>query len=137
MSMQAGFRWSNSLALAFAGLIGLSLIGSLYAAGDSVTGRVAKVQLIEISGFDDDGLLILSLEEGHGFLIPGQRNLPASSGVEVRVNYFSGEGPEDLPVACRVQVTAVPVDIDGEEILQPASRPFEVYRNPDARCGDV
>ncbi len=133
--MQAGMRWSKLVAPAVAGLMVLSLIGSLQAAEGSVTGRVAEVQLIEISGFDDSGLLILALEEGQGFLIPGQRNLPASGGVEVRVDYFSGDDPEDLPVACRVQVTAVPVEIDGEEILQPASRPFEIYRNEDVRCG--
>ncbi len=133
--MQAGIRGAIPLASVMAGLLSLCLIGSLHAAGDSVTGRVAEVQLIDITGLDDDGLLILTLEEGQGFLIPGQRNLPASSGVEVQVDYFSGDDPEDLPVACRVQVTAVPVEIDGEEVLQPANRPFEVYRNPDARCG--
>ena len=97
-------------------------------------GLIDEVKLIDIASLEGDSLLIMTLEDGGGFLIPGRRNLAAGPGMQVAVDYLPGDEDGDLPMACRIRVLAVPLTVEGEEILQPASRPFKVYRNPDGRC---
>jgi hypothetical protein len=97
-------------------------------------GVVDQVQLLDASAVADESFLILSLVDEHHFLLPEATQLPASPGVLVAVDYLPPEAEGDLPQACRVRVLGMPISIDGEEVLQRASRPFEVYRNSRAEC---
>ncbi len=97
-------------------------------------GVVADVQLLDVSPLGAEAtMLVLLLEDGRGFLIEGERNLAASSGMQVSLSYVPADDG-DVAVACQVQVTAVPLLIEGEERLQPAQRPFTVYSNPSESC---
>ncbi|MCC5866562.1 MAG: hypothetical protein JJU31_15680 [Wenzhouxiangella sp.] len=97
-------------------------------------GLVAEVQLLDATPLGAEAMLVLVLEDGRAFLIEGQRNLAASKGVKVLIDYRVGESADELSTACRVKVVAVPVEIDGEQFLQQARRPFTIYQNPDSPC---
>ncbi len=99
------------------------------------TGLVADLQLVDASQLGMDALLVLVLDDDRGFLIEGERNLPAGRGMQVTIDHLPAEQGE-LAVACRVLVTAVPLLIGGEEKLQPAQRPFTVFQNPSDTCGE-
>ncbi|GEM_PF-1582642 len=94
---------------------------------DWTRGIVEQVQLVVVEGLEDSEFLILELEDGGSFQIPGARQLSAGAGVKVEVESLPVVSPGELPVACRVRVLAVPLEIDGEEVLQEAANPFEVY----------
>ncbi|TVQ36998.1 MAG: hypothetical protein EA370_07320 [Wenzhouxiangella sp.] len=98
-------------------------------------GLVAEVQLLDATPLGAEAMLILVLEDGRGYLIPGQRNLATSRGMKVGLDYLPAADGE-VAVACAVQVLAVPVIVDGESRLQTAHRPFTVYRNPSDSCAD-
>ncbi len=96
---------------------------------ETLEGRVQSVQLLDTSQLGGGDHLVLVLEGERGFRLPGQRSLPVGAGVRVAVTFVpSGEG-EDMPEACSVRVVAVPIERDGEAVMQEAERPFEVYRN--------
>lgn len=99
-------------------------------------GLVAELQLIDASELGADATLILSLEDGRVFTVPGQRNVAASGGMKVRIGYMAGEQAGEIPELCWVEVVAMPITIDGEQRLQPAQRAFTVYRNSAPTCAD-
>ncbi len=117
-------------------LAGLVMAATPQAAEPSRTdGLVAEVQLVDATPLGADAMLLLLLDDGRPFLVPDQRNLAVSSGMEVSVTYLpAAEG--EVPVACQVKVIAVPVIIAGEERLQTAQRPFSVYRNRSEPCSN-
>lgn len=96
---------------------------------ETLEGVVQSVQLLDASQLGGGDHLVLVLEDGQGFSLPGQRSLPVGAGVRVAVGHIpAGEG-EDMPEACSVRVVAVPIERDGEAVMQEAERPFEIYRN--------
>lgn len=105
-------------------------------AQETTVGEVESVQLLDASQLGGGDHLILVLEDGQGFRLPGQRSLAVGAGVRVSVAYRPSDDAESLPEACRVQVLAVPIERDGEEAMQQAERPFDVYRNEaaSAKC---
>lgn len=123
------FRWILAALL-------LVVTGASIAAEPRATeGVVAQIQLVDVSALADETFLILSLDDERHFLLPETTQLPAAPGVLVAIDYLPAAGEGDLPEACRIKVLGLPITIDGEEVLQRASRPFEVYRNPRAECG--
>lgn len=119
----------------FRALILLLILGLQSAAAESVEieGLVAEVQLIDVTELNEERLLILSIQDGPSLLLPGATQLAAGRGVQVAVRHLPA--PEgSLPIACDVRVLALPIAVDGEEVMQPARRPFEVYRNSQAEC---
>jgi hypothetical protein len=115
-------------------LLALGLCTSASAQLREIEGVVDRVQRLDASAVADESFLILSLVGERHFLLPEESHLPAAPGVLVAVDYLQPEQDGDLPQACRVQVLGMPITVDGEEVLQRASRPFEVYRNPRAEC---
>lgn len=99
-------------------------------------GRVEQVQLLRTSELGSEDILLLSLRGGRRFHLPGQRRLPAGSGVDVELRYLPASEPDAIPVACRIRVTAIPIEREGRTQLKRAERPFEIYRNtsPDHDC---
>lgn len=98
-----------------------------------IVGRVAEVQLVDVTELNDERFLILSLEQGQSFLLPGATQVAAGRGAQVAVRHLPvGQG--ELSEACSIRVLALPIRVEGEEVLQPARRPFEVYSNPDDQC---
>lgn len=101
-------------------------------------GVVDQVQLLDASAVAEAeaSFLVLSLTDERHFVLPGTTQLAATEGLEVAIDYLEAEADDDgaLPEACRVQVLAVPIQIEGEETMQRASRPFEIYRNPSDAC---
>lgn len=119
---------------ALAGLLALGLSSPALAQLSELEGVVEQVQLLDASAVADETFLILSLAGEHHFLLPEASQLPAAPGVLVAVEYLAPDADGDLPEACRVRVLGMPIHRDGEEVLQRASRPFEIYRNPRADC---
>lgn len=103
----------------------------------SVTGIVDQIQLIDASSMGAGTELILHLETGEAFRFPHADHVAASAGVKVRIGYRENSDQAKLPAACTATVLALPMGGDPDtpggagHSLQPASRPFEVYRNPD------
>lgn len=112
----------------------LSLMLSMTAAlgQESVVGEVESVQLVDASQLGGGDQLVLVLQEGQGFRLPGQRSLAVGAGVRVSVTYRSSVEGGEMPEACSVRVLAVPIEHEGETVMQEAERPFEVYRNESA-----
>lgn len=100
----------------------------------NVEGVVLQVQRVDASAVAEETFLILSLVDEHHFLLPEESHLPAAAGVLVAIDYLEPEQGGDLPRACRVRVLGMPITVDGEEVLQRASRPFEIYRSAAATC---
>ena len=98
------------------------------------TGEVESVQLIDASELGGDSFLILALEDGRNFQLPDQQQLPAGQGTRLEIRYLTPDEPDVLPEACSAMVLAVPLTVDGEEVMQEAARPFEVYRNRREAC---
>ncbi|NBB92504.1 MAG: hypothetical protein GVY32_04955 [Gammaproteobacteria bacterium] len=92
-------------------------------------GRIDRVQLLRVSEHGGEDILLLSLRDGRSFRLPGQRRLAAGPGVEVSLRYLPAGEAGEIPVACRIRVTAVPIERDGRTRLKRADRPFVVYRN--------
>lgn len=99
---------------------------------ENAVGVVETVQLLDATQLGGGDHLVLVFNNGQGFRLPGQRSLAVGPGVRVSVDHLSPEEAEDLPEACSVRVVAVPIERDGEEVMQEAERPFEVYRNESA-----
>lgn len=98
-----------------------------------IEGLVAEVQLVDVTELSDQRFLILSLEDGQSFLLPEATRLAAGVGVQVAVRHLPASAGS-LPIACAVHVLALPIRIEGEDVMQPARRPFEVYRNSQFEC---
>jgi hypothetical protein len=117
--------------------LGLSLAVAALSADqplESHLGVVREVQLIDVSALGESAILILSLEDGTSYLIPGERQIPASAGVEVAVDYLL-PAQDDVPrEACTIRVLGLPIVLEGEEVLHRAQRPFEIYRNDNPDC---
>lgn len=114
----------------------LAVFSALAAEMRRAQGRVEQVQLLRTSDLGGEDILLMSLRDGRNFHLPGQRRLPAGSGVEVALGYLPADRPDAIPIACWVRVTAIPIERDGRERLQRAERPFEIYRNtnPEHDC---
>ncbi len=117
-------------------IIGL-LLWSLLPAGvataeEVIVGEVESVQLLDASQLGGGDHLVLVLEGGEAFRLPGQQSVALGTGVRVSVAYRSPGEAEAMPEACGVRVLAVPLERDGEVTMQEAERPFEVYRNESA-----
>ncbi|RFP67619.1 hypothetical protein DZK26_11960 [Wenzhouxiangella sp. 15190] len=108
------------------------LPAGMAAAGESIVGQVESVQLLDASQLGGGDHLVLVLEDGEAFRLPGKRSVALGSGVRVSVAYRSPGEAEAMPEACSVRVLAVPLERDGEVTMQEAERPFEVYRNESA-----
>ena len=120
---------------AMATVLALIACRSLPAADIQVTtGAVDNVQLVDASELGGDAFLILALEDARHFQLPDQQQLPAGQGTHLEIRYLAPDEPDLLPEACTVTVLAVPITVDGEEVMQEAARPFEVYRNPRSEC---
>ena len=98
--------------------------------------RVAEVRLISVDASEEQpSLLFLTLEGDRVFLVPNVESLPLSEGIEVTIDYQPGEVAGVPNRACRIVVTAIELEWDGERRRQPAQRPFEVFRDDDPGCG--
>lgn len=121
-------------------IIGLLLSWALPVAAalgqETVVGEVESVQLVDASQLGGGDHLVLVLDDGQGFRLPGERSVSVGPGVRVSVAYRSPGEAEAMPEACSVRVLAVPLERDGEVNMQEAERPFEVYRNEsaDSKC---
>lgn len=110
-------------------LLALLLPPGQAAGQETLEGEVESVQLLDASQLGGGEQLVLVLEGGQGFHLPGKRSLPVGAGVRVMVVYQApGEG-KAMPQACSVRVVGVPIERDGGVVMQEAERPFEVYRN--------
>ena len=130
-------RWlARGVAAATVAKTMLFAVQALAAAGDDqvTTGQVDSVQLINASEMGGEAFLILSLQDGRHFQLPDQQQLAAGQGTRLEIRYLAPDEPDLLPEACAVRVLAVPISVDGEEVMQEAARPFEVYRNPRSDC---
>ncbi len=120
---------------AVAAMLMLIAFGALPAADVQVTtGEVDNVQLVDASELGGDAFLVLALADGRHFQLPDQQQLPAGQGTRLEIRYLAPDEPGLLPEACSVTVLAVPLTVDGEEVMQEAARPFEVYRNHREAC---
>ncbi len=97
--------------------------------------EVAGLTRVAISGSEIQ-LLVLAFDDGGGVSIPDREQLPVSAGMRVRVDAVTTGVAGELPVACRIEVLAVPVDTEAGQALQWAARPFEVYVSSAAACLD-
>ncbi|QOC23325.1 hypothetical protein IC757_04030 [Wenzhouxiangella sp. AB-CW3] len=114
----------------------IASMGTAVAQTGETEGVVEQVQLFDASAMTDETFLVLSLTDERHFELPGASQLPAGSGVEVVIDYLEPATDDDsaMPQACRVRVLAVPIMVEGEEVMQRARRPFEIYRNPEPDC---
>ncbi|MDZ7791648.1 MAG: hypothetical protein U5L08_14365 [Xanthomonadales bacterium] len=110
-------------------LLALMLPQGQAAGLEALEGEVQSVQLLDASQLGGGEQLVLVLEGQQGFRLPGQRSLPVGAGVRVSVAYHPVGEKGAMPEACSVRVVAVPIERDGEAVMQEAERPFEVYRN--------
>lgn len=115
--------------LLLTGAWSVAVVGDERPITEVTTGRVASVQLLDVSALGQDSILLLHLAGGRSFQLPGEQRLSAGTGVEVEVRYLPADQASELPVACRIRVLAIPVEREGGEVLQSAERAFEVYRN--------
>ncbi len=92
-------------------------------------GQVEQVQRVQVEGFESE-FLILELDDGSAFQLPDADAISAGQGVKVEVEALPVTSPGELPVACRVRVLAVPLEREGEDYMQEAANPFEVYHDP-------
>ncbi len=115
-------------------MLAAGLTGMASAQVQEAEGIVDKVQLIDASELGGDSFLILRLEDDRNFQLPDQQQLPAGQGTRVAIRYLVPDEPDLLPEACSVTVLAVPIGADGEEVMQEAARPFQVYRNSNEAC---
>lgn len=97
-------------------------------------GRVEQVQLIDASEHGGRSFLLLSLDDDRHFELPGADHLAAGEGARVEVEFLDAGDDDRVPVACRVTVLAVPLEVDGEEVMQSARNPFTVYRSERSEC---
>lgn len=121
-------------------IIGLLLCFMLPAgmatAEEVVVGEVESLQLLDASQLGGGDHLVLVLEDGQGFRLPGQRSVAVGPGVRVSIRHLPPGEAGALPTACSVRVLAVPLERDGEMTLQEAERPFQIYKNEsaDSKC---
>lgn len=97
-------------------------------------GQVEQVQLIDASEHGGRSFLLLTLDDGRHFELPGTDHLAAGEGTRVEVDFIPAREVDRVPVACRVTVLAVVLEVDGEQVLQSARNPFAVYTNDASAC---
>lgn len=117
-------------------LVLLLVAGVALAGVKTDQGIVASVQLIDSSQLGGGNALIMTFEDGSSYRFPGAERLAAGAGVHLELRYLPAEEVDVPPQACRATVLAIPIERDGEEMLQEAERPFEIYRNSESACRD-
>lgn len=101
---------------------------------DAAEGQVEQVQLIDASEHGGRSFLLLTLDGGQHFELPGADHLAAGEGARVEVEFLAARDDDRVPVACRVTVLAVPLEVDGKVVVQSARNPFTVYTNNRSAC---
>ena len=97
--------------------------------------RVEMLSRVAIEGLDgQQPFLLLDVVGRDPFLVPDERPLPVSNGVEVSVTYRPAAEPGELDRACRIVVTAVWLEREGKEHRQAANQPFQVLDSDAAEC---
>ena len=126
-------RAAVSLVVAFSILISAAAVADLRTA----TGEVDNVQLVDASSLGGETFLIVNFTDGRSFQLPDERQIAAGQGVRLEIHYLAPDEPDLLPEACSVTVLAIPITVDGEEVLREAARPFEVFSNPRTECRSI
>ncbi|MGY6632081.1 MAG: hypothetical protein ACXIUL_13870 [Wenzhouxiangella sp.] len=99
--------------------------------------RVESLSRIAVEGLADQPPFLLLVVDGRDpFRVLDEGPLPLSEGVEISVSYRPASEEGALDLACRIVVTAVWLERDGEAYRQVANRPFDVLDSQAPECRD-
>lgn len=97
-------------------------------------GIVEQVQAVDATAVGSGHMILVVLDDGSQFHFPDTDHLASGDGVRLEIAFLSSSEDDAPPVACSARVLAMPLEIDGETVMQEAHRPFSVYQNPDPAC---